>query len=143
MPSGNGDERNRSRIISNLLDEARNFLLNFLKPGQKICMKTNFKCMYSYTKTTSISWPFYVIIYLRRKMVIMNNHHYFLNNLKEIKCNIKEKISWFTPLHNHGCARSGSGLGEVPKDPDSDLVWGRGQRTWIRICFISYADPKH
>ena len=47
--------------------------------------------MYSYTKTTSISWPFYVIIYLRRKMVIMNNHHYFLNNLKEIKCNIKEK----------------------------------------------------
>ena len=33
MPSRNRDERNRSRVVSDLLDEARYLLGNLLKPG--------------------------------------------------------------------------------------------------------------
>ena len=32
VPSGDGDERNSCRVISNLLDEARHFLLDLLEP---------------------------------------------------------------------------------------------------------------
>merc|ERR1712106_260922 len=33
MPSGDGDERNSCRVVSNLLDEARHFLLDLLEPS--------------------------------------------------------------------------------------------------------------
>ena len=33
MPSGNGDERNRNWIVTNLLDVAAHFLLDFLETG--------------------------------------------------------------------------------------------------------------
>ena len=32
VPSGDGDERNSCRVLSNLLDEARRFLLDLLEP---------------------------------------------------------------------------------------------------------------
>ena len=32
VPSGDGDERNSCRVVSNLLDEARHFLLDLLEP---------------------------------------------------------------------------------------------------------------
>ena len=36
MPSGDGDEGNCSWAVSDLLDEARHFLLDFLKPSSAV-----------------------------------------------------------------------------------------------------------
>merc|ERR1740136_144882 len=50
MPSGDGDERNSCRVVSNLLDEARHFLLNLLEPRLAVWRLSGVHLVYSNDK---------------------------------------------------------------------------------------------